>query len=538
MNAFMVWSQMERREIVKFAPDMHNAEISKQLGKRWKLLSEEQRKPYRDEAERLKQLHSREYPDYKYRPRKKGKDPLKCINDRHGGKVTKLSSIGLILKDCAKAVKSEIACMERSGNNSHDHQHQEDNMDSWCLPLTPTSPLRQPPDSPPADLPDSPESALGFEESHNRAPLSSLSSPNFQKSVAKIVDIPNNYTCSMSNNQNNCELSKLTGNSDENLLFSPLHNEEIKKENSSPVQNYCFKSLLSPPIASNRSYEINPEYNTNGNFIPENLQETRSSCAYSNVSCSSSNMQRVPYFQYSEAQDPRNQYNQRMQSQRSLVNDQMSYSMSSNQSRRLNSNRYQDFMRYNPYKSISNGQGYPHSNIHSSHQPISQFPSNSSGHSQPNTHLGYHTPSINSPQNQYPTGYFNFQQKPPIACGTSSSSGSDIFPPVQCSQRQPQHAVTASPLSSFTSHSSQRSKIPIKAEPKDVYPATLDDLDNIGVTELIPMTSEFTVKLETFEDELNYQKAKEDQWSRVNLTPSASSNVLADFEIMNAWINC
>ncbi|KAF2352455.1 High mobility group box domain, partial [Trinorchestia longiramus] len=71
MNAFMVWSQMERREIVKFAPDMHNAEISKQLGRRWKILTEEQRKPYREEAERLKQLHSREYPDYKYRPRKK-----------------------------------------------------------------------------------------------------------------------------------------------------------------------------------------------------------------------------------------------------------------------------------------------------------------------------------------------------------------------------------------------------------------------------------------------------------------------------------
>ncbi|XP_047737471.1 transcription factor SOX-4-like [Hyalella azteca] len=73
MNAFMVWSQMERREIVKFAPDTHNAEISKQLGKRWKLLTEEQRQPYIQEAERLRQLHMKEYPDYKYRPRKKTK---------------------------------------------------------------------------------------------------------------------------------------------------------------------------------------------------------------------------------------------------------------------------------------------------------------------------------------------------------------------------------------------------------------------------------------------------------------------------------
>ena len=73
LNAFMVWSQLERRKIVKYAPDSHNAEISKQLGKRWKLLTDDQRLPYIQEAERLKQLHMIEYPDYKYRPRKKQK---------------------------------------------------------------------------------------------------------------------------------------------------------------------------------------------------------------------------------------------------------------------------------------------------------------------------------------------------------------------------------------------------------------------------------------------------------------------------------
>lgn len=73
MNAFMVWSQLERRKISEVQPDMHNAEISKRLGKRWKLLSEEDRQPYIEEAERLKMLHLQEYPDYKYRPRKKVK---------------------------------------------------------------------------------------------------------------------------------------------------------------------------------------------------------------------------------------------------------------------------------------------------------------------------------------------------------------------------------------------------------------------------------------------------------------------------------
>lgn len=50
---------------------MHNAVISKSLGVRWKALSEEEKQPYIDEAERLRKLHSQEYPDYKYRPKKK-----------------------------------------------------------------------------------------------------------------------------------------------------------------------------------------------------------------------------------------------------------------------------------------------------------------------------------------------------------------------------------------------------------------------------------------------------------------------------------
>merc|ERR1719273_1489745 len=72
----MVWSQLERRKIIEVTPDKHNAEISKELGRRWKLLPDILRQPYIEEAERLRILHQKEYPDYKYKPRKKPKSSL------------------------------------------------------------------------------------------------------------------------------------------------------------------------------------------------------------------------------------------------------------------------------------------------------------------------------------------------------------------------------------------------------------------------------------------------------------------------------
>jgi len=73
MNAFMRWSQLERRKIIEQNPDAHNAEISKNLGKKWRSLPDGEKQEFIDEAERLRQLHLKEYPDYKYRPKKKPK---------------------------------------------------------------------------------------------------------------------------------------------------------------------------------------------------------------------------------------------------------------------------------------------------------------------------------------------------------------------------------------------------------------------------------------------------------------------------------
>ena len=58
-------------------PKMHNSEISKRLGAEWKLLSETDKRPFIDEAKRLRAVHMKEHPDYKYRPRRKTKTLMK-----------------------------------------------------------------------------------------------------------------------------------------------------------------------------------------------------------------------------------------------------------------------------------------------------------------------------------------------------------------------------------------------------------------------------------------------------------------------------
>ncbi|XP_044226736.1 transcription factor Sox-19b-like [Thunnus albacares] len=71
MNAFMVWACIHRAALRKACPEASMTDISIQLGCEWSRLSQEQKRPYYEMADKLKDIHRHQFPDYEFRPHKK-----------------------------------------------------------------------------------------------------------------------------------------------------------------------------------------------------------------------------------------------------------------------------------------------------------------------------------------------------------------------------------------------------------------------------------------------------------------------------------
>ncbi|CAF1575167.1 unnamed protein product [Adineta ricciae] len=74
MNAFMVWAQTARKALTANLSIVNNAQLSKTLGKMWKELPQEERQLFVEEAERIREQHKRDHPEYRYQPKRKAKN--------------------------------------------------------------------------------------------------------------------------------------------------------------------------------------------------------------------------------------------------------------------------------------------------------------------------------------------------------------------------------------------------------------------------------------------------------------------------------
>ncbi|KAI8982036.1 hypothetical protein BDF20DRAFT_864650 [Mycotypha africana] len=75
MNSFMLFRREKQREIASKCQGANHRDMSKVISKWWRELSQVEKQPYIDEADRLQLEHKKKYPGYKFTPKRKTKAP-------------------------------------------------------------------------------------------------------------------------------------------------------------------------------------------------------------------------------------------------------------------------------------------------------------------------------------------------------------------------------------------------------------------------------------------------------------------------------
>ncbi|KAK4514850.1 uncharacterized protein ATC70_002455 [Mucor velutinosus] len=77
LNSFMIFRMEHQASVSKEYPGATHQDISKKLSMKWKELTAEERQEYYTKALAAKEEHKLQYPDYKYRPRRRCETPKK-----------------------------------------------------------------------------------------------------------------------------------------------------------------------------------------------------------------------------------------------------------------------------------------------------------------------------------------------------------------------------------------------------------------------------------------------------------------------------
>ena len=113
---------------------MHNSELSKKLGAEWKALSDTSKHRYIEEAKKIREQHMADFPHYRYRPRRKPKNPFKAGGGGGGrmpsvaGSAYSLSSLspsgstGSTSSNCSSSTNTASEAAGLAGSSPHQVQ--------------------------------------------------------------------------------------------------------------------------------------------------------------------------------------------------------------------------------------------------------------------------------------------------------------------------------------------------------------------------------------------------------------------------------